>query len=396
MKIKKLIGKIHLWLGLTAGLIVVFLGITGCILSFQREIENTFQRYRYVTERNKEVLPPSSLEAIAKHLLPGKKLHAIMYNGKRLAAQAIFYQYEPENYYYLIYLDPYDGRVLKVKNMNCDFFRVVLDGHFYLWLPPAIGQPIVASATLAFLIMMITGLVLWWPRNKAATKQRFTVKWSARWRRKNYDLHNVLGFYMTWVAIFLAITGLVWGFQWFAKGLYTVTGGNKSLVYAEPSSDTLRSNIVRDTAAIDIIWKKMVDLYPSAESIEVHPPENAASPIAANANPDRDTYWKIDYRYFDQYTLEELNVDHIYGRFSSSDGADKAMRMNYDVHTGAILGITGKVMMFFGSLIAASLPVTGFLIWMGRRKKRKVAAFKSAQRPNIPDKTKTISAPVSS
>ena len=52
--------------------------------------------------------------------------------------------------------------------------------------------------------------------------------------------------------------------------------------------------------------------------------------------------------------------------------ADKLMRANYDIHTGAIIGIAGKILMFCASLIASSLPVTGFYIWLGRRKKKKV------------------------
>src|SRR5690606_1171480 len=129
------------------------------------------------------------------------------------SAEVIFYKYAPpESYYYIVYMDPYSGAVKKVKNMDRDFFRIMVDGHFYLWLPPQIGQPIVASATLIFLVLMITGVILWWPRNRHAAKQRFKIRFNARWRRVNYDLHNVLGFYMTWVAIFLAVTGLVWGF----------------------------------------------------------------------------------------------------------------------------------------------------------------------------------------
>ena len=45
--------------------------------------------------------------------------------------------------------------------------------------------------------------------------------------------------------------------------------------------------------------------------------------------------------------------------------------MNYDIHVGAVLGLPGKILAFFASLIAASLPVTGFVIWWGRRKKSK-------------------------
>jgi len=51
--------------------------------------------------------------------------------------------------------------------------------------------------------------------------------------------------------------------------------------------------------------------------------------------------------------------------------ADKIVRMNYDIHVGAVLGLPGKFLAFFASLVAASMPVTGFCIWWGRRKKKK-------------------------
>ena len=82
----------------------------------------------------------------------------IDYPGKGKAAIAAYYD---ASHYELLFMNPYSGEVLKHKNMNKDFFRFILDGHFYLWLPENIGQPIVASATLIFLIMMITGLLLW-------------------------------------------------------------------------------------------------------------------------------------------------------------------------------------------------------------------------------------------
>jgi uncharacterized iron-regulated membrane protein len=47
------------------------------------------------------------------------------------------------------------------------------------------------------------------------------------------------------------------------------------------------------------------------------------------------------------------------------------LRMNYDIHTGAVIGLPGKILAFFASLIAASLPVTGFYIRWGRRKQSK-------------------------
>jgi uncharacterized iron-regulated membrane protein len=186
MTVKEIIGKLHLWLGLSSGLLVFIISITGCIYAFQFEIQNLTQPYRFVACEEKPVLPPSQLRMIAERALPGKKTHAVLYAKPGHAAQVIFYDFDPE-YYYLVYLNPYSGEVLQVRNENAGFFRFVLMGHFYLWLPPEIGQPVVASATLIFLVMLITGLILWWPKNKKATKQRFKIKWNARWRRKNYD-----------------------------------------------------------------------------------------------------------------------------------------------------------------------------------------------------------------
>lgn len=368
MTIKKAIGKIHLWLGLSSGLLVLFLGLTGCILAFQREVETVTLPFQYVTPQQEKFLPPSRLYRVATAVLPGKKAHSVTYGTKDKAAVVTFYHDDPD-YYYLAYINPYNGSVLKVKNMDKDFFRVIVNGHFYLWLPPEIGQPIVASGTLVFLVMMISGIVLWWPKNKAARKQRFSVKWNAKWRRVNYDLHNVLGFYMSWVAIFIAVTGLVWGFQWFSKSLYWITsGGEQPIAFYEPNSVAHESLL--NVPAVDRVYDKMTQLYYNIETIEVHFPENDSMAISCAANPDATTYWQTDYRYFDQYSLEELPVTHMYGKLENAKLADKIARMNYDIHVGAVFGLPGKIMAFFASLLAASLPVTGFYIWWGRKYKK--------------------------
>lgn len=364
---RKIVGWSHLWLGLTSGLVVFIIAVTGCLYAFQDEIQNALQPYRFTAAQDKPVLPPSRLRAIAENELPGKKIHGVQYPVAGRSALVIFYSLEPE-YYYLVYLDPYSGKVLKVSDENAGFFRFVLDGHYYLWLPPTIGQPVVAVSTLVFVVMLITGIVLWWPRNRKAAKQRFSIQWGARWRRKNYDLHNVLGFYASWVAIILALTGLVWGFQWFAKSAYAVVGGTKSLLYAEPTVDTTASALA-GLPAIDRVWIKLRAENPDAQVMEVHVPVTKASPIVVDVNTDNKTYWKTDYRYFDPYTLKELEVDHLYGKFSDANAADKLLRMNYDIHTGAIIGLPGKILAFCASLLCASLPITGFCIWWGRRKK---------------------------
>ena len=119
---------------------------------------------------------------------------------------------------------------------------------------------------------------------------------------------------------------------------------------------------------------------PTAEILEVHIPAITLSPIEVSINPDDETYWKTDYRYFDQYSLKELSVNHIYGKTAEASAADKLIRMNYDIHTGAIIGLPGKIIAFFASLIVASLPITGFYIWWGRKQKQKIKNSESLKK----------------
>ena len=216
--------------------------------------------------------------------------------------------------------------------------------------------------------------------SKAARKQRFSVKWSARWRRKNYDLHNVLGFYMTWIAIFIAITGLVFGFQWFAKSLYWATSGGETMVeHRHPVSDTTKT--VSFTNMADHLWNEHRDDVKEKESLGIYFANLSTDPVEVVVNHRSGTYYNSDFYHYDQYTGQELPATGSYaGKFKDVKLADKIVRMNYDIHVGAVLGIPGKLLAFFASLIAASLPVTGFIIWWGKRKKTKATAKSEAQK----------------
>ncbi|MGE6221478.1 PepSY-associated TM helix domain-containing protein [Nubsella zeaxanthinifaciens] len=368
--LKYWVGRLHLWLGLISGIFVVFLGITGCILAFEREIEDATQNYRFTELQNKPLLPPTQLKAIADGALPNKHAHSVNYQPGR-SAQVVYYHDAPA-YYYIVFVDQYTGKVLKVKNMDEDFFRIVIMGHYYLWLPPAIGQPILTTATMLFVFLLLSGLILWWPKSKAARKQRFTVKLKSKWRRLNYDLHNVLGFYITIIALFIGLTGMIMGFQWFAKTVYWTSSGGKTMPMFEEtySNTTGKVKLSTNAAAADQLWAKFIKEDPNFKgSIDVHVPEDEKGAIEIAKNPNPGTYWKADYRYFDQHTLEEIEVKHMFGKFENASVADKIMRMNYDIHIGAIAGIPGKIIAFIASLIAASLPVTGVIIWLGRKKK---------------------------
>ncbi len=372
--IKKIIGKIHLWLGFTSGLVVFILSVTGCILAFQQEIEELIHPYNHVeAQSNSKHLSPSTLKAIAEKELPGKPANGITYREHNKSAMVYFWALEPE-YYYIAHINPFTGELLKIENIEKSFFHFILHGHYYLWLPEETGKTVAASATLIFFVMLVTGLFLWFPRSKGAANQRFKINWKARWRRKNYDLHNVLGFYILLIGLTIAVTGLVMGFEWFAKSFYWTTSGGETFIdYYDPPSDTAKVKVTFDEKnPVDIIWKKFYDKLPEGSGMYVAFPLTKTSPINIFVNHRPGTYYKVDYHYFDQYTLEEIPVKGPHGgKYKEAGFGDKLHRMNYDIHIGAILGLPGKILAFCASFICATLPITGFIIWWGRRKKDK-------------------------
>jgi uncharacterized iron-regulated membrane protein len=84
---------------------------------------------------------------------------------------------------------------------------------------------------------------------------------------------------------------------------------------------------------------------------------------------DKDLFYNADNLYFDQYTAKQIPVSY-WGKYADANAGEKATRMNYDIHIGAIAGLPGRILMFFAALITASLPVTGFYIWWGKKKKK--------------------------
>lgn len=386
MKIKKTIGFIHLWLGLLSGLVVFIVSITGCIYAFQEEIQNITQPYRFVESKTTKALLPSQLKSIAETQIDSSVAKRIRFGDINESASVDLAG--PDGSYYNVYIDPYNGHVLKVKNYKTDFFVIILYLHMYLLLPYKIGGFIVSTATIIFVIMLITGIVLWWPKNKSAAKQRFSIKWNAKWRRVNYDMHNVLGFYMSWVIVFIALTGLVWGFEWFAKSTYWISSGGKPMPeYQNPQSDTTASIHAITFNPVDQTFLNVKKETPTAQAISISFPDKKESAITVYANLDKGTYYKLDCRYFDQYTLKELSVKHYRGRYKDASIADMVMRLNYDIHVGAIFGFAGKLIAFFASLIAASLPITGVYIWWGRKNKK---SKKENSKPKHQDSTLKI------
>ncbi|HVW59413.1 MAG TPA: PepSY-associated TM helix domain-containing protein [Puia sp.] len=379
MTIKKIIHRLHLWLGLTSGLVVLIVGLTGCLYVFVDEIESVTVPYKQTAVRETPYLPPSALRAIAARTYPGKKVRYVSYRPGRSAYTALF----DKDYSLGLYTDPYTGTPLHGRDLKNDFdlFAFVLHGHRGLWMPYPIGRPIVDTAVLIFIILLLSGLLLWWPKNlkRANRNKSFKIKWGAGFKRVNYDLHNVLGFYAMLILLVIAITGSLWGFEWFRNTFYKATSGGKTYpVFKQPQSDTLAHGHFR-MDAIDSLFVRVQTDNPGS-AFFVFFPEKRPDPIQVTVNHRPGKTYDMELLYFDQVTLRRLPGPGVFKkRFRDASTADQVSRLNYDIHTGAIWGLPTKILAFFASFICASLPVTGFYIWWGRRHKK----TKSIKNENI-------------
>jgi uncharacterized iron-regulated membrane protein len=118
---------------------------------------------------------------------------------------------------------------------------------------------------------------------------------------------------------------------------------------------------------------------PSASRYMVSPAAGREGVVYLYAYRGKETYYDYDVLQFDRYSGALL--DH--RRDRDKNAGEKLVGMNYDIHVGAIAGLTGKIIAFIASLVCASLPVTGFIIWWGKKYKRIDKIPKKEHRPLV-------------
>ncbi|MBD0830642.1 PepSY-associated TM helix domain-containing protein [Aestuariibaculum sediminum] len=371
MNFKKIIFQLHKILGLTSAVVVFIVSITGCCWAFRDEIESLYDDYKKVAPQNKPILKPTKVKELAKEVFPNNTIHGALFKKNDDAIEVIFYDAEPE-FYQSVFLNPYSGKVVQVDDHLRGFFSFILKGHTRLWLPKAIGEQVVGISILVFILIIISGFILWWPKKRKNLKQRLIFEWkkTTRWKRKNFDLHTVIGFYICSLALVLAFTGAMMSYNWLKYVVYKSTGGDKEARFVIP--ENVNEIIPNDgRVPMDDLIVKLMKENPEVESFELHYPKSNRESIYVEVSNSKGLYYDSDFRFFDQNTLEEIETTSVYGKYQNVKLADKIQRMNYDIHIGAIGGIAGKIIAFIVSLLTASLPVTGILLWYGRHYKKK-------------------------
>lgn len=380
---RKIVEWLHLWLGLASGIVVFIVCLTAAVWVFRPEIERFTLTHFRTQESEQRYLQPSHLRKLADAHLSAAgvtmKSTSRIFFGKKGWSASVNYQ-DADGGYATVYLNPHSGEVLYLETelpTTTRFMLFLRAGHRFFWLPPEVGSPLVGVSCIFFLITLITGLIWWYPNKwtKSTRQKSFKVKWNANWKRLNIDLHNVLGFYSAIVAIVLTITGIYYSFAWFKEGYHRLLTGKTEIGSTYPYEITppISKSTSPDPALNqpeDIIWQKIAESAGMYE-IDLILPADTTSPYTVYINPDvtkEGYYYRMYARYFDQYTLAEiLPVGKRHIPFAQLSRAEKIFRANYEIHVGSIGGLPTRILASIISLIGASLPITGFIIWYNRK-----------------------------
>jgi uncharacterized iron-regulated membrane protein len=402
----------HRWAGLISGIVILIVSLTGAVFVFETEIFSLLHgKLIHVESKGRPMLPASCLLVSGQAALgldvkagwiegfgPDRSVQVGAYKADD-SAGGIWY-WDRMKVWKSVFVDPYSGETLGVVDRRFEFFQVVRQIHQNMLLRYDYGHWIVGVTVLVFIAMLITGLILWLPRNRSALRQRLKFAWGAGRRRLLFDLHVVSGIYI-WIPVFIvAATGLTWSFTWWSGSLNYLLSGNSASPWSEgpvfesllpDSAHTADSTKVGDSvatvtkvAAIPVA----VSGPPAGPIASMHPIDIAFNEAMRRSRAGGSYYVSLpgdpkgtyDVSYEEPVksgwlTWSELKFDQYSGKLLHSDlFADKDTRKRfvnstYDIHVGKIYGWPTMILAELVCLLCAMLPITGFLMWRGKRKR---------------------------
>jgi sulfite reductase (NADPH) flavoprotein alpha-component len=219
---KKTLFQIHWFLGISAGLILSIMGVTGAIYSYEQPIQKWLNQESYtIKAEQKEKLTPAQIYQHFQQTDPSIKINSITIDHDPAASSSVNIVKEGARKGYNMMINPYSAEILpEVKGR--EFFQFIQQLHRNLTVGE-FGKQLTGASTLILIYFILSGIYLRWPK-KHSFKQWLMVKPQLKGRNFLWDLHAVIG---TWVVIFyllLAFTGLYWSYGWWRYGMFKVMG----------------------------------------------------------------------------------------------------------------------------------------------------------------------------
>ena len=365
--LKKSLFQLHWFFGISAGLVLALMGITGAAVSFQDEILRALNpSVLHVEKQIAGVLPPAELVEKIEGA-SGKTVSMLwVETDSGNAARVIFTAPPGERRGPMRYFDPYTGEFMGDVTGQ-DFFGLMLQLHRVLAMDD-IGRQITGACTLILVFFCLSGLYLRWPRQWKSWRAWLTLDWKKKGRGFNWDLHSVAG---TWCLVFYllaALTGLFWSYEWYNKGL-------TRLLSDSPQNERVRSGRgpapsgPAPTADYRAIWSSIYSAAgPGLASYNVRMPPVAGQPATV--------FYLLQNSPHDQ-ARNQLTLDPATGIVSRHDRySDKSLKAQlltsiYALHVGSYFGMIGRIILTIAALTMPVFFITGWLLYLDRRRKKR-------------------------
>ncbi|WP_019904263.1 PepSY-associated TM helix domain-containing protein [Methylobacterium sp. 77] len=375
MTVRTVLFRVHWLLGLTAGLVLALVGVTGALLSYEEAVTEWANVDRaFVTVSPAPRLSPSALKARIEAQRPGLTINSLTLWGDPERSPRIRFVSDPklEARPPTVYLDPVDGRELGEMRLE-DAFATIRKLHRWLLLPgdgKGWGRSITGLCTIALLVLLATGLTLRWPRIHS---WRIWLKPSLKrpGRPRWWSLHGIAGTWLLPLYAAIALTGLWWSYDAYrTAATWLLTGEIRAAKPGRPPSPAAQAS----ATALDAAWAA----FSAGEGAGAH------MALIALPGPDLAT---IRIRFLATASdlpkaRDEMTFDPVTGaRLSQARFADKPLGRQMaenmlEVHRGRFFGGIVAFLFFTAALSMPLFAVTGLVLYglrRGARRRRTMA-----------------------
>ena len=358
--------NIHLWLGLGLALLLVPVGLSGSLLVWQDHVDALINPSRYTVSPG-PAASPSALLASATKALDGFQPTVVRlpegpgWPATVIAREARGGSGRPR--IMTAYLDPPTGKVLDVVETRSTFINILHRFHENLTIPEFNGRSIVGWAGVGMLILSLSGIYLWWPRNAGFVK-------GLRWMRGptlSLNLHHTIGFWISIPLAVVSLTGVYLGFPQQGRDLLSAVAPMSQRAGGGFNQQMARqTNLTIDAAA--------------AAAIAAEP---GRTPAAIFFPPQQTPAWRIQMRARDSDDLSTVMIDDRNGAANTVTplSGDRIAQWMRWIHEGSNAGMLWRAIVFVCGVVPAIFAVTGALIWLRSRARRKAARGVKASAP---------------
>jgi len=364
--LKKTLFQLHWFFGITAGLVLALMGITGAAVSFQDEILRALNpSVLTVGKREAGVLPPAELVRKLE-ATEGQTVAMLFVESESGNAARVFFTPPPgERRGQLRYFDPYTGDYMG-DVVGQEVFGFLLQFHRFLVMGDT-GRNITGACTLILVFFCLSGMYLRWPRQVASWRAWLTLDWRKKGRAFNWDLHSVFGTWCLLAYLLSALTGLYWSYDWYSQGL-------TKLLSDAPQNERVRKRGPAPegpapVANYDAIWSSIYsNAGPGLSAYNIRMPAVAGQPATV--------YYLLDDSPHDR-ALNQINLDPATGevkshdRYASKTFGSQLLTSVYALHTGSYFGLAGRIILTLSSVLMPLFFITGWLLYLDRRRKKR-------------------------